>query len=71
MIEQIMKEVPVKSSSFDDFISKIANLNLLIFVDNSNLFCEKGVESTFIFLKKLMNETKNVKIIMVRHTDGK
>jgi hypothetical protein len=70
MIEQLMRSVPIISTSFDDFIHKIANLDLLIYVANSNLFDEKeGIESTNTVLKRLMLETKNVKIIMVRVTE--
>ena len=65
MIKQLMRSVPVISTSFDDFIHKIANLDLLIYVANSNLFDEKeGIGSTNIVLKRLLLETKNVKIIM-------
>ena len=67
MIKQLMRSVPIISTSFDDFIHKIANLDLLIYVANSNLFDEKeGIESTNIVLKRLLLETKNVKIIMGR-----
>ena len=66
-----MEAVPIKSSSVDDFINKISSLSIMVYVANSNLFCEKeGMESTFIVLKRLMLETKNVKLLMVRHTDG-
>jgi len=66
-----MEEVPIKSNSEDDFINKISSLNIMIYVANSNIFCEKeGIESTFNVLNRLMLETKNVKLIMVRHADG-
>ena len=66
-----MGEVPIKSNSEDDFINKISNLNIMIYVANSNIFCEKeGIESIFNVLNRLMLETKNVKLIMVRHADG-
>jgi hypothetical protein len=41
-----MEEVPIKSNSEDDFINKISSLNIMIYVANSNIFCEKeGIES--------------------------
>ena len=52
-------------------IQKIADYNCLIHISSSNLICEReGIENLHRVLKKLMQETKKVKIIMVRHMEG-
>ena len=66
-----MQAIPVKSISFDDLIQKIADYDCLIYISCSNLICEReGIKNLHIVLKKLMEETKKVKIIMVRHMEG-
>ena len=66
-----MLAIPVESNSFDDLIQKIADYNCLIHISSSNLICEReGIENLHRVLKKLMQETKKVKIIMVRHMEG-
>ena len=43
-----MDVIPIKSSSVEDFFNKISNLEILIYIANSNLFCEKeGIDSAF------------------------